>query len=198
MIVIFSAKSSTTDLHEPNNAVKIVYEALTKYDTPTCHEKVFVLEGGLYEWSRQGWHFEFKFCFFNFPSRPIYSLYTHLTSNPQRPQAKFTASTIIESAKNADYTQAQSILTPKVAPKPKPTPKPVEKAPPTPPTPEIKPDKTSELDDELARKQAKIDALNRERAELELANAKKKKENEELARINNRQGGFEKTILCLL
>ena len=123
-----------------------------------------------------------------------------MTSNPQRPQAKFTASTIIESAKNADYTAAQSILTPKVAPKPapKPTPKPVEKPTPPPPTPDTKSDKTSELDDELARKQAKIDALNRERAELELANAKKKKENEELARVNNRQMGFEKTILCLL
>ena len=59
MIVIFSAKSSTTDLHEPKNSVKIVYEALTKYDTPTCHEKVFVLEGGLYEWSRLGWLIEF-------------------------------------------------------------------------------------------------------------------------------------------
>ena len=58
MIVIFSAKSSTTDLHEPKNSVKIVYEALTKYDTPTCHEKVFVLEGGLYEWSRLGWLIE--------------------------------------------------------------------------------------------------------------------------------------------
>ena len=40
--------------------------------------------------------------------------------------------------------------------------------------------KTTEIDDELARKEAQIAALNKQRAELELENAMKKKENEEL------------------
>ena len=159
MIVIYSSKSSSTDLHENANPVKIVYEALTKYDTPKCHSNVYVLEGGLYEWS---------------------GLYTHLTSNPTRPKTQFTDTTIIESAINADYKSAESILekpkapkvTPKVAPKPT--------APPIQPIEQIETKKTTKIDDELARKEAQIAALNKQRAELELANAQKKKENAEL------------------
>ena len=159
MIVIYSAKSSSTDLHENGNPVKIVYEALTKYDTPKCHPNVYVLEGGLHEWS---------------------GLYTHLTSNPTRPKTQFTDTTIIESAINADYKSAESILEKPKPPKvtPKPAPKPV--APPTPPIEQKETKKTTEIDDELARKEAQIAALNKQRAELELANAMKKKENEEL------------------
>ena len=161
LVVLFSTKSSSTDLHEQTNPIRIVFDALTKFDSPRCHTKVFVLSGGLNEWS---------------------SLYTHLMSNPKTTKPEFSQSSAIESALQAGYQSAKEILQPK--PKPKPAPM---KAPS--PTPiESKPVPTEVVSIDTPNKDDEIANLKKERAELELQMAKIRKEEAEKEKL--RRNGF--------
>lgn len=164
VIVLFSTKSSSTDLHDQTNPIRIVFDALTKFDSPRCHSKVFVLSGGLNEWS---------------------SLYTHLMSNPKTTKPEFSQSSTIESALHAaGYQSAKEILEPKQKQKPAPirptSPIPVPSKPiPTEPVP---------MDTLVPVKDDEIANLKKERAELELQIAKIRKEEAEKEKL--RRNGF--------
>ena len=166
LVVLFSTKSSSTDLHEQTNPIRIVFDALTKFDSPRCHTKVFVLSGGLNEWS---------------------SLYTHLMSNPKTTKPEFSQSSTIESALNpqAGYQSANEILQPK--PKPTPT-KPAQIKAPSPIPIESKPAPIKPVPLSTPAKDDEMASLKKERAELELQVAKIRKEEAEKEKL--RRNGF--------